>query len=222
MGRHRNGRFAGAKHIVTRGGRAYVAATMLNDRSSPLSLLATRRSGRPREMVAPGPSEAELAQILELAMRTPDHGKIAPWRFVVVERGQRDALAALLHGALDENDPEAGPAHHAKAEEFAHQGETLVVMLSAPVAGHKVPVWEQELAAGAAAMNLLHAAHALGYVGGWLTGWASYDPTVRAAFAQGPDERIVGFMFLGSPGAELQERPRPEPAGLVRRWSPPA
>lgn len=207
---------------MTGGGRPYVAADMLNDRSSPLSLLATRRSGRPREMVAPGPSDAELALILELAMRTPDHGKIAPWRFVVVEPGERDALAALLHRALDENDPGAGPAHHAKAEQFAHQGEALVVMLSAPVAGHKVPVWEQELAAGAAAMNLLHAAHALGYVGGWLTGWASYDPTVRAAFAQGPDERIVGFMFLGSPGLELQERPRPEPASLVRRWSPPA
>ena len=110
--------------------------------------------------------------------------------------------------------------HHAKAERFAHQAEALVVVLSAPVAGHKVPVWEQELAAGAAAMNLLHAAHALGYVGSWLTGWAAYDPSVRAAFAQGPDERIVGFMFLGSPGLELQERPRPDPADIVRRWSP--
>lgn len=173
-------------------------------------------------MVAPGPSPAELQQILEVAMRTPDHGKLAPWRFVVVERDQRDALAALLHRALEENHADAGPAHHAKAEQFAQQGEALVVMLSAPVAGHKVPVWEQELAAGAAAMNLLHAAHALGFVGSWLTGWASYDPTVRAAFAQAPGERIVGFIFLGSPGVALQERPRPEPAALVRRWTPPA
>ena len=195
---------------------------MLNDRSSALALLATRRSGRAREMIAPGPTANELDEILAIAMRTPDHGKLAPWRFVVVEPAQRDALAALLHRALDENDPDAGPAHHAKAEQFAHQGEALVVMLSAPVAGHKVPIWEQELAAGAAAMNLLLAAHALGYVGSWLTGWASYDPTVRAAFAQGAEERVVGFMFLGSPGSELQERPRPAPKNLVRRWSPPA
>ena len=222
MERHRNGQFASAKHIVSGDRPSYVAADMLNERSSPLSLLATRRSGRAREMVAPGPSPAELEQILELAMRTPDHGKLAPWRFVVVEREQRNALAALLHRALEENDPAAGPAHHAKAEHFAHQGQALVVMLSAPVAGHKVPVWEQELAAGAAAMNLLHAAHALGFVGSWLTGWASYDPTVRAAFARGADERIVGFMFLGSPGVELQERPRPEPSTLVRRWDPQA
>jgi len=195
---------------------------MLNDRSSALALLSTRRSGRAREMVAPGPSDAELAQILAIAMRTPDHGKLAPWRFVIVRREQRDALATLLHRALTENDPAAGPAHHAKAEQFARQGEALVVMLSAPVAGHKVPVWEQELAAGAAAMNLLHAAHALGYVGSWLTGWASVDPTVRAAFAQGPDEKVIGFMFLGSPGVELQERPRPTLDSVVRDWSPPA
>lgn len=195
---------------------------MLNDRSSALALLTTRRSGRPREMVAPGPSPEELEQILEIAMRTPDHGKLAPWRFVVVKPEQRAALATLLHRALNENDPAAGPAHHAKAEQFAHQGEALVVMLAAPVAGHKVPVWEQELSAGAAAMNLLLATHALGYVGGWITGWASYDPIVRAAFAQGPEERIVGFMFLGSPGLPLEERPRPVPASLVHDWSPPA
>jgi len=195
---------------------------MLNDRSSALALLTTRRSGRAREMVAPGPSDSELEQILEIAMRTPDHGKLAPWRFVVVRRDQREAFAHLLHRALAENDPEAGPAHHAKADEFARQGEALVVMLSAPVKGHKVPVWEQELAAGAAAMNLLHAAHALGYVGSWLTGWASIDPTVRAGFAQGPDEKIIGFMFFGSPGLELQERPRPALASVVRDWNPTA
>jgi nitroreductase len=222
MERQRNGQIAPAKHIVAGACSPYVAANMLNDRSSPLSLLATRRSGRAREMVAPGPSPAELRQILEVAMRTPDHGKLAPWRFVVVEREQRAALAALLHSALDDNHSDAGPAHHAKAEQFAHQGEALVVMLSAPVAGHKVPVWEQELAAGAAAMNLLHAAHALGYVGSWLTGWASYDPTVRASFAHEAGERIVGFMFLGSPGVALQERPRPEAAAFVRRWVPSA
>jgi nitroreductase len=195
---------------------------MFNDRSSLRSYLATRRSGRPREMVAPGPSEAELEEIVALAMRTPDHGKLAPWRFVTVAKDQRQAFAALLMRALDENDPQANAAHRAKALEFAHSGEALVVMLSAPVAGHKIAVWEQELSAGAAAMNLLHAANAHGYVGGWLTGWAAYDPTVRAAFAQGPDERITGFFFIGSPGRPLEERPRPDPARIVRAWTPPA
>ncbi|WP_345165533.1 nitroreductase [Sphingomonas daechungensis] len=194
---------------------------MLNDLSSTLSLLKTRRSGRPREMVGPGPSDDELRQILEIAMRVPDHGKLAPWRFVVVGKDQRNALANLLHKALDAEDAQAGNAHHEKEEEFAHQGEALIVLVSSPVQNHKIPVWEQELSAGAAAMNLLTAAHAAGYVGGWITGWRAYSPTVNAAFA-GPGERIVGFIFLGTPGRELEERPRPDPGHVVRKWASPA
>jgi len=194
---------------------------MLNDRSSALSLLKTRRSGRPREMVGPGPTSDELRQILEIAMRVPDHGKLAPWRFVVVGKDQRDQLASLLRRALEEENPEAGPMHYEKAEQFARQGEALVVVLSSPIQNHKIPLWEQELSAGAAAMNLLHAAHAHGYVGGWITGWEAYSPKVNAAFAR-PGARIAGFVYIGSPGRELEERPRPDPAEIVRKWNPPS
>ena len=193
---------------------------ILNELSSPLALLRTRRSGRAREMVGPGPSADELATMIEVAARTPDHGKLTPWRFVVVDRDQRDAFAALLHEALEANDPEGRTAFHDKAEAFARSGEGLVLLLSAPVAGHKIPVWEQELSVGAAAMNLLLAGHAMGFVGSWLTGWAAYDPLVRAAFCLG-EERIAGFFFFGSPGVPLIERPRPEPASVVRRWIAP-
>ena len=191
----------------------------LNDRSTTLSLLETRRSGRPREMIAPGPNEAELERILAIAARTPDHGKLFPWRFVTVSTAQRGALADLLAEALPESDPAAGPAHFQKAFEFAHQAPTLVVLVSAPVADHKIPLWEQQLSVGAAGMNLLTAAHALGFVGGWITGWAAYNERVRAAFC-GPGERIAGFIFLGSPGAELQERPRAPLSTVVRPWIP--
>lgn len=194
---------------------------MLNDRSSALSLLKTRRSGRPREMVGPGPTGNELQQMLEIAMRVPDHGKLAPWRFVIVDKDQRDQLSSLLRHALQEEDPEAGPAHHEKAEQFARQGEALIVVLSSPIQNHKIPVWEQELSAGAAAMNLLLAAHAHGYVGGWITGWEAYSPKVNAAFTR-PGERIAGFVYIGSPGRELEERPRPDPAEIVRKWDPPS
>ena len=194
---------------------------MLNDLSSTLALLETRRSGRPREMVGPGPSEAELDRILSIAARTPDHGKLFPWRFVVVGGDQRDAFAALLHQALDEHDPDATVAHHEKEEEFAHQGAALVVLVSAPVHGHKIPVWEQELSCGAAGMNLLTAAHAMGFVGGWLTGWRAYHERVRAAFC-GPGERVAGFLFIGRPGNELEERPRAPLPTVVRPWQPPS
>lgn len=194
---------------------------MFNDLSTPLAYLASRRSGRPREMVGPGPDAAEVEAIVALATRTPDHGKLNPWRFVVVGADQRDELSALLLRALDENDPDAGDAHRRKAEDFAHHGEALVVMLSAPVIPHKIPVWEQELSVGAAAMNLLHAVHAHGFVGSWLTGWAAYDPLVRDAFCTGEQERIAGFFFIGSPGRELEERPRPDMTSVVRRWTSP-
>lgn len=193
---------------------------MLNDLTSILSLLETRRSGKPREMVAPGPSPDELDRILTIAARTPDHGKLFPWRFVVVAADQREALADLLARALPESDPDALPAHFAKALEFAHQAPSLVVVVAAPVAEHKIPLWEQELSVGAAAMNLLLATHALGYVGGWITSWAAYSERVRAAFCA-PGERIAGFVFLGTAGAPLEERPRAPLSTVVRRWVPP-
>jgi len=193
---------------------------MMNDRSTPLSLLETRRSGKPRELVDPGPTGPEIERILTIAARIPDHGKLSPWRFVTVAGDQRAALASLLHRALDEEDPSATPAHHEKAEEFAHHAGALVVLVSAPVENHKIPVWEQQLSCGAAGMNLLMAAHALGYVAGWVTGWAAYSERVRSAFCE-PGERIAGFIFIGHPGSELVERPRPSLDAVRRRWSPP-
>ncbi|MBA3729845.1 MAG: nitroreductase [Sphingomonas sp.] len=193
---------------------------MLNDRSTPLSLLETRRSAKPREMVGPAPTPEEMERILTIAARIPDHGKLSPWRFVTVADDQRNAFAKLLHRALAEEDPTATSAHHEKAEQFAHYAGALVVLVSAPVEDHKIPVWEQQLSCGAAGMNLLLAAHALGYVGGWVTGWAAYSEQVRAAIC-GPGERIAGFIFLGHPGTDLAERPRPPTETVKRSWSPP-
>ena len=193
---------------------------MFNDRSSLPAFFATRRSGKPRDMVAPGPDAAQMRRILTAAIRVPDHGKLAPWRFVVVAPEQRDALARLLHRAYRETTAEPSERERAAIDEFARQAPALVVVVSQPNPEAKIPVWEQELSAGAVCMNLLNAAHAEGFVGGWLTGWASYSDTVRAAFA--PHGRIAGFVFLGTPGRELQERPRPDYGDVVSEWTPPA
>jgi nitroreductase len=208
------------KRIVAERMRRYPPASMLNDTSSLLSLLETRRSGKPRELVGPGPSAAELERILNIAARTPDHGKLTPWRFVTVADDQRDALEALLRRALTEEEPEAIAAKHQKEQEFAHYAGALVVLVSAPVEGHKIPVWEQQISCGAAGMNLMLAAHALGYVPGWVTGWRAYSERVRRAFC-GPGERIAGFIFIGRAGRELEERERPELARVSRLWQPP-
>ena len=190
---------------------------MLNDRSSLLSMLRTRRSARPRDLTGQGPTRQELEQMLAVAARTPDHGKLAPWRFVLVENDQRDALASLFQAALSDEDPGAPAAKHAKEDEVAHYHGRLVVLVSAPTPGHKVPVWEQELSCGAAGMNLLLAAHALGYVAGWVTGWRAYSPAVTASLCL-PGERIAGFIYIGHSSCELEERPRPSPEEVVRTW----
>jgi nitroreductase len=191
---------------------------MLNDTSTPLALLATRRSGKPRDLVAPGPDADQLARILEIAARIPDHGKLAPWRFVIVPDDARDALAEIITTAYRAERPQAARLEIEALEQFAHQAPTLVVVLSAPRKESHIPLWEQELSAGAACMNLLNAAHAMGFAGGWLTGWAAYSDAVRDAFAA-PPERIAGFLFLGTPSRPLEERPRPEMNTLVRKWT---
>jgi nitroreductase len=194
---------------------------MLNDRSSILSFLETRRSGKPRELVGPGPTPAELQRILTIAARTPDHGTLTPWRFVTVGDDQRDALEAVLQRALVEEDPEAPAAKRQKEHDFAHYQGALVVLVSAPVEDHKIPVWEQQLSCGAAGMNLLLAAQALGYTTGWVTGWRAYSELVRQTFCE-PGERIAGFIFIGHAARELDERPRPELGRVWRPWQPPA
>ncbi|GLI96786.1 nitroreductase [Sphingobium sp. BS19] len=190
---------------------------MFNDISSPMTLLQTRRSGKPRDMTAPGPNAEQLRTILEVAARTPDHGKLAPWRFVIVREDQRDALAALLERAYRADKPQAGRLEIEAMHQFAHQAPTLVVALSSPKAESKIPLWEQELSVGAAIMNLLNATHASGFVGGWLTGWPSYSDMVRDSFGTA-EERIAGFIFIGTPGRPQDERPRPEYNNVVMNW----
>ena len=196
--------------------RAYLSA-MLNDPSTPLSLLATRRSGKPRDLVAPGPDAGQLARILEIAARTPDHGKLAPWRFVTVAADQRERLASLITAAYRAERPAATRVEIESLDQFAHQAPALVVVLSSPK-GTRIPLWEQELSAGAACMNLLHAAHAMGFAGGWLTGWAAFSDTVRDAFGTAA-ERIAGFIFIGTPARPLDERPRPDREQVVGAWA---
>ncbi|WEK02614.1 MAG: nitroreductase [Candidatus Sphingomonas phytovorans] len=191
---------------------------MFNDTSSPLALLATRRSGKPRDLVAPGPDEAQLTHMLGIAARTPDHGKLAPWRFVVVPADRREALSDLITTAYRAERPQAARLEIEALDQFARQAPTLVVVLSSPKSESHIPLWEQELSAGAACMNLLHAAHAAGFAGGWLTGWASYNESVRDAFGTAP-EKIAGFMFIGTPSRPLEERPRPESDKIVRYWT---
>ncbi|HWH17532.1 MAG TPA: nitroreductase [Allosphingosinicella sp.] len=192
---------------------------MLNDRSSALSLLQTRRSGRPRDLVEPGPDSEQLREIVRIASRTPDHGKLAPWRFVHVARETRPAFAELLHRAFRTANPEPTKSELEAVDRLAYQAPELIVAISSPQRDHKIPVWEQELSCGAACMNLLHAAHAMGFAGGWITGWPTYSEEVRRAFAR-DGETLAGFFYIGTPAHPLEERPRPALDYVLSKWKP--
>jgi nitroreductase len=192
---------------------------MFNDLSSPAALMATRRSGKPRDLGEPGPTPEQLDRILAAATRVPDHGKLAPWRFVVIPADKRDAFATLLEQAYRAESPNPGKVELEAVRQFAHQAAALVVAFSAPAHASHIPIWEQQLSAGAACMNLLIATHAEGYAGGWLTGWAAYSDRVRDGLGGSAGERIAGFLFLGTPTRDLEERPRPERDAVVRIWA---
>ncbi len=169
-------------------------------------------------MIEPGPDDAQLRAILTLALRTPDHGKLAPWRIIIVAGEQRPALAALLKRAYIAEIPAAADMDLKPLDEFAFQAPRLIVVLSTPRREAKIPVSEQQLSAGALGMNLLHAAHAYGFVGSWLTGWAAYNRDVAAAFGAAEGDIIAGYFFIGTPAKDLQERPRPDYDDVVTDW----
>ena len=191
--------------------------TQFNDMTTPATLLATRRSGKARDMVAPGPDAAQLAAIIATAARVPDHGKLAPWRFVTVAADQRAALGAALEAIYVAEKPDAGRLEREAAHAFARQAPCLVIVMSRPDRASHIPAWEQELSGGAATTMLCAAAHARGFVANWLTGWATYSPGVAALLGEA-GERIAGFVFIGTAARPLEERPRPDMASIVRAW----
>lgn len=177
-----------------------------------LSRLATRRSASAQLLSLPGPSAAEVETLLSLSARTPDHGKLFPWRFVVLGPQSRAELSEAL-AALAETQGRISKDLAVLAK-LANPPLTVLV-ISAPVQGHKVPVWEQELSAGAVCMNVEHAANALGYSASWITDWYAYDPAALALFGVEAGEKVAGFIHIGTLTEPSLERPRPVMAHKV-------
>ncbi|MEM9301529.1 MAG: nitroreductase [Pseudomonadota bacterium] len=187
-------------------------STALNNTSGDLiDLLLSRRSTLAREITEPGPDRAELETILTAAARVPDHGKLAPWRFLVFEGDAQAALGDAIATALGQEDETKTPVMLKRLREFPTHAPTFVVVASTPVPESRIPVWEQVLSAGAACQNLLNAAASLGFAAQWLTGPAAYSAGVHEYLELGEDDRIAGFFFIGSPAEKaLMERSRPE------------
>jgi nitroreductase len=190
---------------------------MFNDLTTPLTLFHSRRSGKARDMIAPGPDADQMAAILNAATRVPDHGKLNPWRFIVIGADQRDALSTLLTGAYRTEKPAAGRLEIEAMDAMARQAPALVIALFSPRMESHIPLWEQQLSMGAACMQMMNAAHAQGFVANWLTGWPSQSDTVRNHFGA-EHERIAGFFYFGTPAKTLEERPRPDFDAVVTYW----
>jgi nitroreductase len=188
-------------------------------RPSPeiLALLARRRSASPQAMTGPGPSPEALQTLLRLAARAPDHGKLFPWRFVIL---QGEAKAAFVHAleplAADQPGPEKALATLAKL-----RNPPLTVAVISRVIECPIPEWEQILSAAAVCQNLLLAADAMGFGANWITDWYAYDDRAKALLGLEPGERVAGFVHLGTPGEAPLERVRPEVDKLTSVWKPP-
>src|ERR1700742_484072 len=178
-----------------------------------VELLLTRRSGSAKAMDKPGPSKKDLAEILKAGARAPDHGKLFPWRFIVFEGKGRDRFGDILAEVL-EAEGERPKQIEEERERFL-RAPLVIGVVSAARELIKIPVWEQELSAGAVCQNILIAAHALGFVGNWLTEWYAYHPEVKAGMGLTAGERIAGFIYIGSSAADLEERPRPDMDKIV-------
>lgn len=184
---------------------------------SVLDALLTRRSVKVKQLTQPGPSESQIRTIMMAAMRVPDHGKLCPWSITLLDKAGQAALGELLAARFAQIHPEANEKQIEFERQQPQRAPLLAVVLHTPVIG-RIPNWEQELSTGAVCMNLLHAAHALGFAGQWLTEWPAYDAKVKEALGGTLEDKIAGFIYIGTPTEKPDERARPDYNDVVQWW----
>jgi nitroreductase len=183
-----------------------------------IDLLTSRRSVKPMQLNGPGPTAAELATLLTVASRVPDHGKLTPWRFIVFEDDARLKAGEIIAEVFRERRPDATPDQIEHERRRLAHAPLVIAVVSRAVPHGKIPEWEQVLSAGAAATSLVFAAHALGFAANWLTQWYSYDRGVLDAFGVSPAEKIAGFVHIGRTAQPPEDRPRPPLDQIVTRF----
>ncbi len=195
---------------------AMLAAARSSD--EVLAFLGNRRSCPAPALHEPGPSKDELAELLRIAARIPDHRRLAPWRFVVFTGAARERAGQLFAKRHHELHSDASADNLARERRRFSCAPVIVAVISSPELAHKTPVWEQELSAGALCYNLLLAANAAGWAGNWLSGWMAFDERIAAGFGLDKDERVAGFVHLGTANELIKERPRPTVDHLISYW----
>lgn len=185
-----------------------------------LALLETRHSAPARQLGVPAPDPAQLDALLRAAVRVPDHGKLVPFRLLLLRGDARTRLGRVFAELHQRKEPNAAPTAIEKSRERFNSAPLVVVVIARLEPAHpKVPEQEQILSAGCVAYNLLLGAHALGFGAQWLTGWAAYDRDAAAILGLAMNERVIGFVHIGTPAETIPDRERPDVAGLVREWN---
>jgi nitroreductase len=183
-----------------------------------IELLKARRSVKPREMTGPGPSPDELDTILTIGARVPDHGKLTPWRFILFEGDARMRAGEIIADVFAKKNPQATAADIEIEKKRLTDAPLVIGVVSFTRPHPKVPAWEQELSAGASAMNIVTAATALGYGACWLTGWFAFDRDVLDGLGLKADEKLIGLIHIGKPTKPSDDRPRPDLSAIVTRF----
>ena len=183
--------------------------------NATLDLLKTRRSVPPALLAEPGPDRATLDAILTLAARVPDHGKLAPWRFLVIAGAARARVGETIAATFAADAPEASPERLEQERRRLMHAPVAVAVVSRAGPHVKIPEWEQVLSAGAATMNLVIAANASGFATSWLTEWYTYDRRILDALGLAPSEKLAGFVHIGTAREVPSDRPRPDLAEVV-------
>lgn len=193
---------------------------LLPETEKALAALDTRRSVPAKQLTEPGPDARQLERMLRSAVRVPDHGKRVPFRFLSIRGDARHALGERLAARGLERDPNAGDAAIEKDRGRFSHAPLIVVVVARLGPDEKIPEQERLLTAGCVCFALLQAAQALGFGAVWLTGWPAYDPQVAGWFGLGADERVTGFIHIGTPKLDAPERERPDPLALLSAWTP--
>jgi nitroreductase len=186
-----------------------------------IDLLKSRRSVKPVELQGPAPTATELATLLTVASRVPDHGRLIPWRFVVFEGDARLAAGEKIAEVFRANRPDATPEQVEHERKRLARAPMVVAVVSRAGPHVKIPEWEQVLSAGAAATSLVFASYALGFAASWLTEWYAYDRRVLEALGLKAEERIAGFVHIGRPTKPVDDRTRPPLDEIVTRYGAP-
>lgn len=183
-----------------------------------LTLLRTRKSPKIFDIATPGPSPSDIDAMLAIASRVPDHGKLAPWRFVVFEGEARERAGEAIASVFRQDNPDADEDRVNIERTRLSRAPVVIAVVSRAGPHVKIPEWEQLMSGAAASTLLVLAAHAHGYAATWLTEWYAYDPRTRAAFGLAENERIVGFVHIGTLAKAQEDRPRPALSDIVTRF----